>query len=75
MHKFWESSNFWIATILAIGGLFVGFPEGEGRTIAAGLFGIIGAAGVLSGAILKTSAAELSIPALHVVPPVPGICH
>jgi len=42
-----NSTNFYTAVILFLGGLFVGFPEGEGRTIAAGLFGIIGAAGAL----------------------------
>jgi hypothetical protein len=47
MHKFWESSNFWIATILAIGGLFVGFPEGAARDAVSSIFIIIASAGAL----------------------------
>ena len=43
--KFWQGTNFWIALILAVGGLFVGFPEGEARAIVAGLFGLVAAAG------------------------------
>ena len=43
--KFWQGTNFWIALVLAIGGLFVGFPEGEARGLIAGLFGLIATAG------------------------------
>src|SRR5574343_1188029 len=39
--KWYQSANFWTAIILAIGGLFIGFPEGEARALVAGLFGIV----------------------------------
>jgi len=29
---FWQGTNFWVAFVLAFGGLFVGFPEGEAKT-------------------------------------------
>lgn len=44
--KFWQGTNFWIALVLAIGGLFIGFPEGEARTLIAGLVGVIATAGL-----------------------------
>lgn len=47
MKQILNSSNFFIAVVLFLGGLFVGFPEGEGRSIAVGLFGIIGSLGAL----------------------------
>lgn len=43
--KFWQSTNFWIALVLAAGGLFIGFPENEARGLIAGLFGLIAIAG------------------------------
>jgi hypothetical protein len=43
--KFWQGTNFWIALVLAFGGLFIGFPEGEARAIVAGVFGLIATAG------------------------------
>ena len=42
----WQSSNFWIAVVLAIGGLFVGFPQDEARWIVEALFGIVASAGL-----------------------------
>lgn len=45
--KFWQGTNFWIALILAGGGLFVGFPESEARDMVALIFGLIAAAGLL----------------------------
>lgn len=45
--KFYQGTNFWTALILAIGGLFVGFPEGEAHNIVAALFGLIASIGVI----------------------------
>lgn len=45
--KFWESSNFYLFLVLAVGGLFVGFPEGEARNLIAALFSMVGSAGIL----------------------------
>lgn len=45
--KFWQGTNFWTALILAIGGLFVGFPQGEAHNIVAAIFGLIATAGVV----------------------------
>lgn len=45
--KFWQGTNFWIALVLAVGGLFVGFPQGEARDLVAGLFGLIAGAGAI----------------------------
>lgn len=45
--KFWQGTNFWIALVLAVGGLFVGFPQGEARDIVAAVFALIGAAGAI----------------------------
>lgn len=39
------STNFILAVVLLFGGLFVGFPEGEARTLVAGLFTVIGSVG------------------------------
>lgn len=36
-------TNFWVALVLAFGGLFVGFPEGEAKIVVESLFaGIAG---------------------------------
>lgn len=43
---FWQGTNFWISLVLAAGGLFIGFPEGEARDIVGGVFALIGTAGV-----------------------------
>lgn len=43
---FWQGTNFWISLVLAAGGLFVGFPEGEARNLVGGVFALIGTAGV-----------------------------
>lgn len=45
--KFWQGTNFWIALVLAIGGLFVGFPADDARNLIASLFGTIAGAGLL----------------------------
>lgn len=45
--EFWQGTNFWIALILAVGGLFVGFPEGDARNIVGGVFALIASAGAL----------------------------
>ena len=45
--KFWQGTNFWIALVLAVGGLFVGFPEGDARNIVGGVFALIASAGAL----------------------------
>lgn len=29
--KFWQGTNFWVAAVLAIGGLWVGFPSGDAQ--------------------------------------------
>ncbi len=42
MRDFLKSSNFWTAIVLAIGGLFVGFPEEAGATIVNQLFALLG---------------------------------
>ena len=52
--KFWQGTNFWIALVLAFGGLFIGFPEGEARNIVSGIFGLIATAGLFREK-LKTS--------------------
>ena len=44
--KFWQGTNFWIALVLAFGGLFIGFPEGEARNIVSAIFGLIATAGL-----------------------------
>lgn len=51
--KFWQSSNFWIAAVLAIGGIFVGFPEGDARAIVAALFSVIASAGAIREKVKK----------------------
>lgn len=45
--KFWQGTNFWIALVLAFGGLVVGFPEGDARQLIGGIFATISAAGLL----------------------------
>lgn len=45
--KFWQGTNFWIALILAFGGLFVGFPESDARNIVGAIFAAIASAGAL----------------------------
>ena len=41
--KFWQGTNFWIALILAFGGVFVGFPEGEAKYAIEAIFATIAA--------------------------------
>lgn len=36
--QFWNGTNFWVAFVLAFGGLFVGFPEGDAKTTVELLF-------------------------------------
>ena len=45
--KFWQGTNFWIAIVLAGGGLFVGFPQDDARDLIGSLFALIGSAGAL----------------------------
>lgn len=45
--KFWQGTNFWIAIVLAFGGLVVGFPEGDARQLIGGIFATIASAGLL----------------------------
>lgn len=45
--KFWQGTNFWITLVLAFGGLFVGFPEGDARDLVGSLFAVIASAGAL----------------------------
>lgn len=40
------STNFWVALALALGGIFVGFPEGEAKIVVESLFA--GAAGIFA---------------------------
>ena len=44
--KFWQGTNFWIALVLAIGGLFIGFPENEARNIVSGIFALVAGVGL-----------------------------
>lgn len=46
MKKFWQSSNFWIAVSLAIGGFFIGFPEDEARNLVGYIFATISSVGI-----------------------------
>lgn len=39
--KFWQSSNFWVSIVLAIGALFVGFPAEEAKDWIYQLFGVL----------------------------------
>lgn len=45
--KFWQGTNFWIALVLAFGGLVVGFPEGDARNAVAAIFAAIASAGAI----------------------------
>jgi hypothetical protein len=45
--KFWQGTNFWIALVLALGGLFVGFPEGDARNIVGAIFALVASAGAI----------------------------
>lgn len=47
MKPFYQSTNFWISVLLALGALFVGFPEGEAKNLVASMFGLISAFGVI----------------------------
>lgn len=39
--KWYQSSNFWTAAVLMIGGAFVGFPEQIGTEVVGLIFGLI----------------------------------
>lgn len=39
---FLKSSNFWTAVMLAIGGIFVGFPQDAGAVVAEQFFALLG---------------------------------
>ncbi len=45
--KWYQSANFYIALVLAIGGFFVGFPEGAAGDAVAAIFGLIGSGGAI----------------------------
>ena len=45
--KFWQGTNFWIALVLAFGGIVVGFPEGDARNAVAAIFAAIASAGAI----------------------------
>jgi hypothetical protein len=47
INDLFKSTNFTLAIVLAIGGLWVGFPEGELRGIVEALFGIVAGAGLV----------------------------
>lgn len=47
INDLFKSTNFTLAVVLAIGGLWVGFPEGELRGIVEALFGIVAGAGLV----------------------------
>lgn len=51
---FWQSTNFWTTTALLVGGLFVGFPDGEARTAVGLIFAIMASVGAIRER-LKTS--------------------
>ena len=57
--KFWQGTNFWIALVLAVGGLFVGFPEGDARNIVGGVFALIASAGALREKLKGTACYSL----------------
>ena len=42
--KFWKGTNFWVAAVLAIGGIFVGFPADEARIFVEMLVGTVAGA-------------------------------
>lgn len=52
--KWWQSTNFWTALVLAFGGLFIGFPDGPARNIVGSLFAVI-AGGAALREYLKTA--------------------
>ena len=45
--KWYQSTNFWTAVLLAIGGLFVGFPEEAGVSMIGQIFALIGSVGIM----------------------------
>ena len=45
--KWWQSANFYIAVVLAIGGYFFAFPEGKAIEAVNGLFATIAGGGAL----------------------------
>ena len=45
--KFWQGTNFWLAIVLAFGGLFVGFPEGAARNTVGAIFALVSGAGAI----------------------------
>lgn len=44
--KFWQGTNFWVAAVLAIGGIFVGFPADDARLFGTGHRAFMFGAGV-----------------------------
>jgi hypothetical protein len=45
--KFWQGTNFWVALVLAIGGIWVGFPQDEASGAVQALFALISAVGLV----------------------------
>lgn len=45
--KFWQGTNFWVALALALGGVFVGFPEGDAKHAVEAIFALIGVLGAI----------------------------
>lgn len=45
--KWYQSANFYIALVLAIGGFFIGFPENAAKDTVAALFALIAGGGVI----------------------------
>lgn len=39
--KWWQSSNFWMALVMTVAGVFVGFTESMAETAVAAVFGIV----------------------------------
>lgn len=56
---FWQSTNFYIALILAVGGLFVGFPEDAARELVGQVFALIA-----SGAAIRNWAKNAGKPVI-----------
>ncbi len=45
--RFWQGTNFWLSVVLFVGGLFVGFPNGDAQTAVGYLFALVGSVGLI----------------------------
>lgn len=45
--KWWQGTNFYIALIMVVGGLWTGVQESDVKTLVSGVFGVIASAGLL----------------------------